>query len=135
MLLSVPTSRANHCFAEVGDLELNRPISRNAMRGSSVWAKMQGKHPLAFLAWKRTSSYSTSISPWTTWIMGTIMLFSLLSEIFFRVQWLLPMSDTNHNQSALIPLWSGFYYAINVTSSLALVEYPPTHPIAQASLC
>ena len=30
------------------------------------------------------------------------------------------------------PFWSGLYYAINVTSSLALVEYQPTHPIAQA---
>jgi hypothetical protein len=27
--------------------------------------------------------------------MGTIMLFSLLYEIFFRAQWLQPMSDTN----------------------------------------
>jgi hypothetical protein len=58
------------------------------------------------------------------------MLFSLLYEVFFRVQWLQPMSNTN--PSPWIPLWSGLYYAINVTSSLALVEYLPTHPIAQA---
>ena len=39
---------------------------------------------------------------------------------------------SNTNPSAWIPFWSGLYYAINVTSSLALVEYQPTHPIAQA---
>ena len=58
------------------------------------------------------------------------MLFSLLYEVFFRVQWLQPMSNTK--PTAWIPIWSGLYYAINVTSSLALVEYQPTHPIAQS---
>ena len=49
---------------------------------------------------------------------------------FFRLHWFEPMGNTT--PSAWIPLWSGFYYAINVTSSLALVEYQPTHPICQA---
>ena len=58
------------------------------------------------------------------------MLFSLLYDVFFRVKWLQPMS--NANPSAWISLRSDLYYAIDITSSLALVEYQPTHPIAEA---
>ena len=123
-------SRANHCFAEAGELDESESAYHKEHDARVAWAKMQGKHPLALLAWKTTSNYGTSIPRWTAWILGTIMLFSLLYEVFFRVQWLQPMSNTN--PSAWIPLWSGLYYAINVTSSLALVEYLPTHPIAQA---
>jgi cation transport ATPase len=123
-------SRANHCFAEAGELDESESAYLKERDARVTWAKMQGKHPLALLAWKTTSNYGTSIPRWTAWILGTIMLFSLLYEVFFRVQWLQPMSNTN--PSAWIPLWSGLYYAINVTSSLALVEYQPTHPIAQA---
>lgn len=123
-------SRANHCFAEAGELDESESAYLKERDARVAWAKMQGKHPLALLAWKTTSNYGTSIPRWTAWILGTIMLFSLLYEVFFRVQWLQPMSNTN--PSAWIPLWSGLYYAINVTSSLALVEYQPTHPIAQA---
>jgi hypothetical protein len=123
-------SRANHCFAEAGELDESESAYLKERDARVAWAKMQGKHPLALLAWKTTSNYGTSIPRWTAWILGTIMLFSLLYEVFFRVQWLQPMSNTK--PSAWIPLWSGLYYAINVTSSLALVEYQPTHPIAQA---
>ena len=123
-------SRANHCFAEAGELDESESAYLKERDARVAWAKMQGKHPLALLAWKATSNYGTSIPRWTAWILGTIMLFSLLYEVFFRVQWLQPMSNTN--PSAWIPLWSGLYYAVNVTSSLALVEYQPTHPIAQA---
>jgi hypothetical protein len=123
-------SRANHCFAEAGELDESESAYLKEHGARVAWAKMQGKHPVALLAWETTSTYGTSIPRWTAWILGTIMLFSLLYEAFFRVQWLQPMS--NANPSAWIPLWSGLYYAINVTSSLALVEYQPTHPIAQA---
>ena len=123
-------SRANHCFAEAGELDESESAYLKERDARVAWAKMQGKHPLALLAWKTSSNYGTSIPRWIAWVLGTIMLFSLLYEVFFRVQWLQPMSNTN--PSAWIPLWSGLYYAINVTSSLALVEYLPTHPIAQA---
>jgi len=123
-------SRANHCFSEAGELDESESAYLKERDARVAWAKMQGKHPLALLAWKTISNYGTSIRRLTAWILGIISLFSLLYEVFFRVQWLEPMSNTN--QSAWIPLWSGFYYAINVTSSLALVEYLPTHPIAQA---
>jgi len=123
-------SRANHCYAEAGDLDLSEQQYLNEHNARLAWAKIQGKHPLALLAWKATSNYGTSIARWTTWVLGTIVIFSLLYELFFRLHWLQPMSNTD--PSDWIPLWSGFYYAINVTSSLALVEYQPTHPICQA---
>jgi hypothetical protein len=123
-------SRANHCFAEAGELDESEVAYLQEREARVTWAKMQGKHPLALLAWKTTSRYGTSIPRWTAWIVGTIAVFSLLYEIFYRIQWLQPMSNTE--PSAWIPLWSGLYYAINVTSSLALVEYQPTHPVAQA---
>jgi uncharacterized membrane protein YdcZ (DUF606 family) len=123
-------SRANHCFAEAGELDESESSYLKERDARVTWAKMQGKHPLALLAWKTTSNYGTSVSRWTAWIAGTIGLFSLLYEVFFRLQWIQPMSNTD--PSAWIPFWSGLYYAINVTSSLALVEYQPTHPIAQA---
>lgn len=123
-------SRANHCFAETGELDESESAYLKERDARVAWAKMQGKHPLALLALKTTSKYGISIPRWTAWILGTIGLFSLLYEIFFRIQWLQPINNTN--PSAWIPLWSGLYYAINVTSSLALVEYQPTHPIAQA---
>lgn len=122
-------SRANHCFAEVGELDLSETEYVNESNARVAWAKMQGKHPLALLAWKATSNYGTSMLRWGVWVLGTIVVFSLLYELFFRLRWLQPMSNTE--PSAWVPLWSGLYYAINVTSSLALVEYQPTHPIAQ----
>lgn len=123
-------SRANHCFAEAGELDESESAYLKERDARVTWAQMQEKHPLALLAWKVTSNYGTSIPRWTAWILGTIGLFSLLYEVFFRVQWLQPMSNTEPTD--WIPLWSGLYYAINVTSSLALVEYQPTHPVAQA---
>jgi hypothetical protein len=123
-------SRANHCFAEVGELDLSEAEYLNESNARLAWAKMQGKHPLALLAWKATSNYGSSITRWGAWVLGTIALFSVLYEVFFRLHWLETMGNTN--PSAWIPLWSGLYYAINVTSSLALVEYQPTHPIVQA---
>lgn len=123
-------SRANHCFAEAGELDGSEAEYLNERNARVAWAKMQGKHPWAQLAWKAASNYGTSIPRWTAWIAASIVLFSLLYEAFFRLHWLEPMGNTN--PSAWIPLWSGFYYSINVTSSLALVEYQPTHPICQA---
>jgi hypothetical protein len=123
-------SRANHCFAEGGELEWSEAEYLNERNARVTWAKLQGRHPLALLAWKATSNYGTSMTRWGTWILGTIALFSVLYEVFFRLHWLEPMGSTN--PSAWIPLWSGLYYAINVTSSLALVEYQPIHPICQA---
>jgi hypothetical protein len=117
-------SRANHCFAEAGDLDESEEREARV-----TWAGMQGKHPVALLAWKAASNYGTSWRRLAAWSAGITGLFSLLYELFFRLQWLQPMSNTE--PSAWIPLWSGLYYAINVTSSLALVEYQPTHPIAQ----
>lgn len=123
-------SRANHCFAEAGELDESESAYLKERDARVTWAKMQGKHALALLAWKTTSNYGTSVSRWTAWIVGTIGLFTALYEVFFRLQWIQPMSNTE--PAGWIPLWSGLYYAINVTSSLALVEYQPTHPIAQA---
>lgn len=122
-------SRANHCFAEAGELGESESAYLKECDARATWATMQGKHPLALLVRKTTGGYGTSVPRWTAWILGTIMLFSLLYEVFFRLQWLQPMSDTN--PSAWIPFWSGLYYAINITSSLALVEYQPIHPVAQ----
>jgi hypothetical protein len=123
-------SRANHCFAEAGELDWSEAEYLNERNARVAWAKMQGRHPWAQLAWKATSNYGTSIPRWSAWIAATVAAFSLLYESFFRLHWLEPMGNTS--PSAWIPLWSGFYYSINVTSSLALVEYQPTHPICQA---
>ncbi len=123
-------SRANHSFAEAGELELSEAEYLNERNARITWAHMQGRHPWAQLTWKATSNFGTSIPRWAAWICGSLVVFSLLYEAFFRLEWLQPMSHTE--PSAWIPLWSGFYYAINVTSSLALVEYQPTHPICQA---
>lgn len=123
-------SRANHSFAESGELDSSEAEYVNEHNARLAWSKMQGKHPLALLTWKATSNFGTSIPRWTAWIAGTLALFSLSYEVFFRLHWLEPMGNTV--PSAWVPLWSGFYYAINVTSSLALVEYQPTHPLCQA---
>jgi len=123
-------SRANHCFAEAGDFEQSESAYLKEHDARVVWARMQGQHPVALLAWKATSNYSTSFRRMAAWIVGSMAVFSLLYEAFFRLQWLQPMSNTE--PAPWIPLWSGFYYAVNVTSSLALVEYQPTHPVCQA---
>ena len=123
-------SRANNSFAEAGELDASEAEYLNERNARLVWSKMQGTHPLALLIWKATSNFGTSISRWIAWIGGALAAFTLLYELFFRLQWFEPMGNTT--PSAWIPLWSGFYYTINVTSSLALVEYQPVHPICQA---
>lgn len=123
-------SRANNSFAEAGELDASEAEYLNERNARLVWSKMQGKYPLALSPWKATSNFGTTIPPWMAWIGGALAAFSLLYELFFRLDWFTPMGDTT--PSAWIPLWSGFYYAINVTSSLALVEYQPVHPICQA---
>lgn len=123
-------SRANNSFAEAGELDASETQYVNERNARLVWSKMQGKHPVALSTWKTTSNFGTSIPRWIAWIGGALAVFSLLYELLFRLNWLEPMGNTT--PSAWIPLWSGFYYAINVTSSLALVEYQPTHPICQA---
>ncbi len=123
-------SRANHCFAEAGELDDSEAAYLKEHEARIAWSRMQGKHPVALLAWKATSGFGTNLARMTAWVAGSMGLFSLLYEIFFRIQWLQPMSNTE--PVPWIPLWSGFYYAVNVTSSLALVEYQPTHPVCQA---
>lgn len=123
-------SRSNNAFAEAGELDASETEYLNERNARLVWSKMQSKHPLALLTWKATSNFGTSIPRWIAWIGAALAGFSLLYEVFFRLHWLEPMGHTT--PSGWIPLWSGFYYAINVTSSLALVEYQPVHPICQA---
>ena len=123
-------SRSNNSFAEAGELEASEAEYLNERNARLVWLKMQGNHPMTLLLWKVTSSFGTSTLRWTAWIGGALAGFSLLYELFFRLQWFEPMGNTT--PSPWIPLWSGFYYTINVTSSLALVEYQPVHPICQA---
>jgi hypothetical protein len=123
-------SRANNSFAEAGELDASEAEYLNERNARLAWSKMQGKHPLALSPWKATSNFSTSIPHWMAWIGGALAAFSLLYELFFRLDWFVPMGNTT--PSTWIPLWSGFYYAINVTSSLALVEYQPVHPLCQA---
>lgn len=123
-------SRANNSFAEAGELDASEAEYLKEQNARLVWSTMQGKHPPALSTLKATSNFGTSIPRWIAWIGGAIAGFSLLYELFFRLHWLEPMGNTT--PSSWIPLWSGFYYAINVTSSLALVEYQPTHPICQA---
>lgn len=123
-------SRANNSFAEAGELDASEAVYLSEQNARLAWSKMQGKHPLAHSPWKATSNFGTNIPPWIAWIGGALAAFSLLYELFFRLDWFTPMGNTT--PSAWIPFWSGFYYAINVTSSLALVEYQPVHPICQA---
>jgi len=123
-------SRSNNSFAEAGELDASEAEYLNERNARLVWSKMQGKHPLTLSTSKATSNFGTSVSRWIAWIGGALAAFSLLYELFFHLHWFEPMGTTT--PSAWIPLWSGFYYTINVTSSLALVEYQPVHPICQA---
>lgn len=123
-------SRSNNSFAEAGELDASEAEYVNEQNARRVWSKMQGTHPVALLLWKVTNTIGTNTLRWTACIGGALMGFSLLYELFFRLHWFEPMGNTT--PSTWIPLWSGFYYTINVTSSLALVEYQPVHPICQA---
>lgn len=122
-------SRANHCFAEVGELEWSESEYLNERNARVAWARMQGKHPWAQLAWKATSNYGTSFARWSLWVLGTIGTFSLLYEMFFRLHWLEPMETAP--TASWIPLWSGLYYSVNITAALGLVDYQPSHVISQ----
>jgi hypothetical protein len=122
-------SRANHCFAEAGELEWSEAEYLNERNARVAWAKMQGKHPWAQLAWKATSNYGTSFARWGLWVLGTIGLFSLLYELFFQLNWLQPMEGMNH--AAWVPVWSGLYYSVNVTAALGLVDYEPANMFSQ----
>src|SRR4030095_14773188 len=122
-------SRANHCFAEVGELDWSETEYLNERNARVTWAQMEGKHPWGQLAWKVTSNYGTSFSRWGLWGIGTIAVFSVLYELLFQLQWIQPIgSDT---VSAWIPLWSAVYYSVNVTAALGLVDYQPTHVVSQ----
>jgi hypothetical protein len=122
-------SRANHCFAEVGELEWSETEYLNERNARVTWAKLQGKHPWAQLAWKATSNYSTSFARWGLWVMGTIGTFSVLYEMLFRLHWLEPMETAD--TAAWIPFWSGLYYSVNVTAALGLVDYQPSNMLSQ----
>jgi hypothetical protein len=122
-------SRANHSFAEAGELESSEAEYLNERNARVTWAKMQGKHPWAQLAWKATSNYGTSFTRWGAWVLGTIGTFSVLYELFFRLHWLQPMETAA--QIEWTTLWSGLYYSINITSALGLVDYEPSHWISQ----
>jgi hypothetical protein len=122
-------SRANHCFAEVGELEWSEAEYLNERNARITWAKIQGKHPWAQLAWKATSKHGTSLSRWGLWVLGTIGVFSLLYELFFQLHWIQPME--NGNPTVWIPIWSGLYYSVNVTAALGLVDYQPSNVISQ----
>ena len=123
-------SRANHCFAEAGELDESETAYLKERDARVGWARMRGRHPIGLLAWKAASNFGTSLPRLMSWVIGSTALFSLLYELFYRLHWLQPMSGTE--PADWIPVWSGFYYAVNVTSSLALVEYQPVHPISQA---
>lgn len=122
-------SRANHCFAEAGELEWSEAEYLNERNARVTWAKMQGKHPWAQLAWKATSNYGTSFLRWGLWVGGTIGLFSLLYELFFQLRWLQPIEPGTH--ADWIPVWSGLYYSVNVTAALGLVDYQPSNMVSQ----
>jgi hypothetical protein len=122
-------SKANHCFAEAGELEWSETEYLNERNARVTWAKMQGKHPWAQLAWKATSNYGTSFSRWGLWVSGTVGLFSLLYEIFFRLHWLQPTESVQ--PVAWTPIWSGLYYSVNITSALGLVDYQPSNVVSQ----
>lgn len=123
-------SRANHCFAEGGELDWSETEYLNERNARITWAQMQGKHPWAQLAWKATANYGTSFSRWGLWVLGTIAVFSLLYELFFQLHWLRPME--NSNPAVWIPVWSGLYYSVNVTAALGLVDYQPSNVISQS---
>ena len=123
-------SRANHCFAEVGELDWSETEYLNERNARVTWAQMEGKHPWGQLAWKITSNYGTSFSRWGLWVMGTIGVFSVLYELFFQLHWLQPLDSGA--VSAWIPFWSAVYYSVNVTAALGLVDYQPTHVLSQA---
>jgi len=122
-------SRANHCFAEVGELDWSETEYLNERNARVAWAKMEGKHPWGQLAWKVTSNYGTSFSRWGLWVIGTIGVFSLLYELFFQLQWLQPLESGA--VADWIPVWSAIYYSVNVTAALGLVDYQPTHVVSQ----
>jgi hypothetical protein len=122
-------SRANHCFAEVGELDGSETEYLNERNARVTWAKMDGKHPWGQLAWKVTSNYGTSFSRWGLWVCGTIALFSLLYEVFYQLHWLQPVESGT--AAAWIPFWSALYYSVNVTAALGLVDYQPTHVLSQ----
>jgi hypothetical protein len=122
-------SRANHCFAEGGELDWSETEYLNERNARVTWAQMEGKHPWGQLAWKITSNYGTSFSRWSLWVTGTITLFSLLYELFFQLRWLEPMDSGA--VAAWIPFWSAVYYSVNVTAALGLVDYQPTHVVSQ----
>ena len=122
-------SRANHCFAEVGELDWSETEYLKERNARLTWAKMDGKHPWGQLAWKVTSNYGTSFSRWGLWVMGTVGVFSLLYELFFHLRWLQPMEPGT--ASVWIPFWSAVYYSVNVTAALGLVDYQPTHVLSQ----
>ena len=123
-------SRANHCFAEVGELGWSEAEYLNERNARVTWAKMEGKHPWGQLAWKVTSNYGTSFSRWGLWVSGTVGVFSVLYELFFNLQWLQP-TETGA-VAVWIPFWSALYYSVNVTAALGLVDYQPTHVLSQA---
>lgn len=125
-------SRANHSFAEVGELDWSEAEYVNERNARVAWAKMQGKHPWAQLAWKATSNYGTSFSRWSIWVIGTISTFSLLYETFFQLGWLKPMESGT--PAAWIPIWSGLYYSVNVTAALGLVDYEPANMASQSAV-
>jgi hypothetical protein len=110
-------------------LEWSEAEYLNERNARVAWAKMQGKHPWAQLAWKATSNYGTSFARWGLWVLGTIGLFSLLYELFFQLNWLQPMEGMNH--AAWVPVWSGLYYSVNVTAALGLVDYEPANMFSQ----
>jgi hypothetical protein len=122
-------SRANHCFAEVGELDWSETEYLDERNARVAWAKMEGKHPWGQLAWKVTSNYGTSFSRWGLWVIGTIGVFSLLYELFFQLQWLQPLESGA--VADWIPVWSAIYYSVNVTAALGLVDYQPTHVVSQ----
>lgn len=123
-------SRANHCYGEIGELDWSEAEYLNERNARVAWAKMQGKHPWAQLAWKATSNYGTSFSRWSVWVLGTLIVFSLLYEVFFQLHWLEPMETAA--PVAWTPLWSGLYYSVNITSALGLVDYQPSNFVSQA---
>ena len=123
-------SRANHCFAEVGELDWSEAEYLNERNARLTWAKMEGKHPWGQLAWKVTSNYGTSFSRWGLWVSGTVAIFSVLYELFFQLRWLQPMESGA--VSIWIPFWSALYDSVNVTAALGLVDYQPTHVLSQA---
>lgn len=122
-------SKANHCFAEAGELDRSEAEYLNERNARVAWAKMQGKHPWVQLAWKATSNYGTSFSRWGLWVMGTIGAFGLSYELFYRLHWLEPMQSSG--AIAWVPIWSGIYYSVNITSALGLVDYEPSNWISQ----